>query len=85
MIIDPPKLLWEGRKTNSSKFLGQNFLVKLASKETLLVSCRQRISHLASETLLLTASHFDSALIPLIFQQRTTQLLLCCCRFMVKK
>jgi hypothetical protein len=48
---------------------------KAVSKISLLVSCRQMTSHLHSLILLLRALHFLSSLIPLIFQQRTFQVL----------
>jgi hypothetical protein len=49
---------------------GQKFLRYCESKDSLLVSCKQMMSHPDSETLLLIASHFPSELIPLTFQLR---------------
>jgi hypothetical protein len=55
---------------------GQKFLRYCESKNSLLVSCKQMMSHLDSATLLLIASHFPSELMPLTFQLRILQDLL---------
>lgn len=66
----------DGRNSKESMWEGQKFLMYWESRNSLLVSCRQIMSHFDSWILLLIASHLPSELIPLIFQQRTIQALL---------
>lgn len=84
-VMDPLDAPTEGKNMNSFIWGGQNFLTYASSKNSLLVSCKHRMSHLDSRILVLMASHFPSEFIPLMFQDKITQFLLQFVWFMISK
>jgi hypothetical protein len=58
MIIVPPEGPTDGVNLKQPKDGGQNCLMKLRSKVSFLVSCKQMISHFDSMILLLMADNF---------------------------
>jgi hypothetical protein len=55
----PPEAPEEGQQSKLSNLLGANFLIKLRSKFSLLVSCRQKMFAQLSSILFLIESHFS--------------------------
>lgn len=63
----PPEAPAQERNLKKSIWAGQKFLINWVSKDSLLVSCKQIISHLDTRILLLMVFHLSSELITLMF------------------